>query len=265
MTPPPILHPQSHAELREIAIADTVAWLEKAVIGLNLCPFAKGVHAKGQIHYAVSEAVDAEGVAHELHRELEALAEANAELVEQIGERMRDMLWAAIIPSIDIENDSTGDLIGAAVGHYVDLVDQHPNVVRFLLQGRFADQSAAASHRDEPDGGLVGGADLFQNLVVDFLRVVVDIFDVLGRCARCRANDHAAVRCAEHRARFHKRIDVAKEHRYRDANADASISADTEGARDHIRVDGIAREYGNIPALCRDNRARANHSGGGVA
>lgn len=32
----------------------TVQWLERAVIGLNLCPFAKGVHAKGQIHYVVS-------------------------------------------------------------------------------------------------------------------------------------------------------------------------------------------------------------------
>ncbi|MGB8405423.1 MAG: TetR/AcrR family transcriptional regulator [Mycobacterium sp.] len=67
-----------------------------------------------------------------------------SDMFSQIGERMRDMLWAAVIPSIDIENDSTGDIIGRAVEHYVDLVDQHPNVVRFLLQGRFADQSAAA-------------------------------------------------------------------------------------------------------------------------
>jgi hypothetical protein len=58
-------------------MADTVNWLEKAVIGLNLCPFAKGVHVKDQIHYVVSTAQDAEGVAHDLHRELEALAEAN--------------------------------------------------------------------------------------------------------------------------------------------------------------------------------------------
>eukprot|EP01041_Mallomonas_annulata_P036693 gene36693-59841_t len=35
-------------------IHDTVRWLEKAVIGLNLCPFAKGVHVKGQVHYAVA-------------------------------------------------------------------------------------------------------------------------------------------------------------------------------------------------------------------
>jgi hypothetical protein len=62
-----------------IVIEDTVRWLEGAVIGLNLCPFAKGVHVKGQIHYVVSTATDAEGVAEDLHRELEALAEANPE------------------------------------------------------------------------------------------------------------------------------------------------------------------------------------------
>ena len=40
-------------------VQDTVRWLERAVIGLNLCPFAKGVHTKGQIHYVVSHATDA--------------------------------------------------------------------------------------------------------------------------------------------------------------------------------------------------------------
>ncbi|MBN9338738.1 MAG: DUF1415 domain-containing protein [Comamonadaceae bacterium] len=59
----------------ETVIADTVRWLERAVIGLNLCPFAKGVHTKGQIHYVVSEATDARGLLGDLQRELEALAE----------------------------------------------------------------------------------------------------------------------------------------------------------------------------------------------
>jgi hypothetical protein len=63
----------------DIVIADTVRWLEKAVIGLNLCPFAKSVHVKGQIHYVVSQATDDEGVAMDLHRELEALAEISPE------------------------------------------------------------------------------------------------------------------------------------------------------------------------------------------
>ena len=67
-----------------------------------------------------------------------------SDLFQAIGERMRDELWAAIIPSVNVEKDSTREIVGQGVEHYVELVDQHPNVVRFLLQGRFADQSAAA-------------------------------------------------------------------------------------------------------------------------
>ncbi len=64
---------------REIAIADTVRWLERAVIGLNLCPFAKGPHIKGQIHCAVSEAKGLEGLRDELIEELRALQGLPAE------------------------------------------------------------------------------------------------------------------------------------------------------------------------------------------
>ena len=64
---------------REIAIADTRRWLERAVIGLNLCPFAKAPHAKGQIHYAVSEATDSDALLQALRGELLALAEADPE------------------------------------------------------------------------------------------------------------------------------------------------------------------------------------------
>jgi hypothetical protein len=56
--------------------ADTLAWLERAVIGLNLCPFAKAVYAKGQVHVAISAARDADEVDSDLQgalRELMAL------------------------------------------------------------------------------------------------------------------------------------------------------------------------------------------------
>jgi uncharacterized protein len=55
------------------ALADTRRWLERAVIGLNLCPFAKAVHVKGQVHYVASEAEDGQGVLEDFTRELEAL------------------------------------------------------------------------------------------------------------------------------------------------------------------------------------------------
>ena len=67
-----------------------------------------------------------------------------ADMFSEIGQRMRDMLWAAIIPSVNVQTDSARQIVGRGVEHYVELVEKHPNVVRFLLQGRFADQSSAA-------------------------------------------------------------------------------------------------------------------------
>ena len=63
----------------DTVLQDTVRWLERAVIDLNLCPFAKGVHTKGQIHYCVSSATDTEALAHDLARELQALAQSPPE------------------------------------------------------------------------------------------------------------------------------------------------------------------------------------------
>jgi hypothetical protein len=63
-------------------IADTRRWLERAVIGLNLCPFAKAVHVKGQIRYAPTGAESTEELIDELVRELETLAEANPERID---------------------------------------------------------------------------------------------------------------------------------------------------------------------------------------
>mgnify|MGYP006203296229 FL=1 len=58
-------------------IADTVRWLERAVIGLNLCPFAKAVHVKRQVRYVVSQASDEEGLLQDLLHELQLLASAD--------------------------------------------------------------------------------------------------------------------------------------------------------------------------------------------
>ena len=56
------------------AILDTQRWLERAVIGLNLCPFAKAVHVKGLIRYAVSEATTPVEFLNDLKKELNSLA-----------------------------------------------------------------------------------------------------------------------------------------------------------------------------------------------
>lgn len=63
-------------------IADTQAWVEKAVIGLNLCPFAKAVHVKNQIRYVVSAAGTPEALLEDLMTELQMLDDCAAEQIE---------------------------------------------------------------------------------------------------------------------------------------------------------------------------------------
>ncbi|MCM5680224.1 DUF1415 domain-containing protein [Schlegelella sp. S2-27] len=60
-----------------LAVAATRRWLERAVIGLNLCPFAKAVYVKEQVRYVVSPAHTAEALRAELERELQWLAAAD--------------------------------------------------------------------------------------------------------------------------------------------------------------------------------------------
>ncbi len=57
----------------EAVLAATRYWLEKAVIGLNLCPFAKAVYVKNQVRLVVSKARHADDLLEELDRELDLL------------------------------------------------------------------------------------------------------------------------------------------------------------------------------------------------
>ncbi len=66
----------------EAIIAATRKWIEQAVIGLNLCPFAKAVYVKEQVRFAVSRARHLDGFLEDLDRELDFLAAADHALVE---------------------------------------------------------------------------------------------------------------------------------------------------------------------------------------
>ena len=61
-------------------LAQTRRWLERAVIGLNLCPFAKAVYAKDQVHYVVYEGEDANAYLTLLGDELAQLQACDAQL-----------------------------------------------------------------------------------------------------------------------------------------------------------------------------------------
>ena len=62
--------------------AETLAWVTRAVVGLNLCPFAKAPLVKGQIRCVVSDVRDAPALLGVLQHELEALAQARPDKIE---------------------------------------------------------------------------------------------------------------------------------------------------------------------------------------
>ena len=63
-------------------VAATRHWLEVAVIGLNLCPFAKAVHVKQQIRYTVTQASSEGELLAVLRDELSLLAKADSNEID---------------------------------------------------------------------------------------------------------------------------------------------------------------------------------------
>ena len=66
----------------EQVMASTRHWLEVAVIGLNLCPFAKAVYVKNQVRLVVSHARHVDDFLEELDHELDLLVATPAEEID---------------------------------------------------------------------------------------------------------------------------------------------------------------------------------------
>jgi hypothetical protein len=66
----------------DFAAKETQAWVRRAVVGLNLCPFAKAPMVKGQISYVVSDATDTQTLLDELCVQMTLLARTDPENVE---------------------------------------------------------------------------------------------------------------------------------------------------------------------------------------
>ena len=65
-----------------VVINDTRRWVQRAVIGLNLCPFAKSVEVKEQVRYVVSHAARTKPLLVDLKRELLAIAAADPAVLD---------------------------------------------------------------------------------------------------------------------------------------------------------------------------------------
>ncbi|MGK2951042.1 MAG: DUF1415 domain-containing protein [Thiobacillus sp.] len=124
-------------------IAAMREWIEKAVIGLNLCPFAKAVYVKNQVRFVVSRAPHYDGLLEDLDRELDFLAEADPEAVDTTL-----LIHPMLLPDFLDFNDFM-QLAEAAVGeHELDGVIQiasfHP---QFQFEGTEPDDLGNYSNR----------------------------------------------------------------------------------------------------------------------
>ncbi len=63
-------------------LGQTRAWLERAVIGLNLCPFANGAYLKNQVRIVVSDAKHLDGFLDTLDAEIQHLRETPASVTD---------------------------------------------------------------------------------------------------------------------------------------------------------------------------------------
>lgn len=87
----------------------TRQWLEKAVIGLNLCPFAKAPHVKNLVRISVSQARHLDGFLEDLDRELQLLGDTPADELETTL-----LVHPTLFPDFDTFNQML-DIANAAV------------------------------------------------------------------------------------------------------------------------------------------------------
>lgn len=127
----------------EHVLADTRRWIEKAVIGLNLCPFARAVYVKDQVRIVVSSARHLDAFLDELDRELDFLVNTPAEEVDTTL-----LVHPALFPDFFVFNDFLNVVDDVVAEHELEGVIQvapfHP---QFQFEGVAPDDISNATNR----------------------------------------------------------------------------------------------------------------------
>ena len=115
----------------DTVLADTRRWIEKAVIGLNLCPFARSVYVKNQVRIVVSRARHLDAFLDELDRELDLLVNTPAEEIDTTL-----LVHPTLFPDFEVFNDFMNVVDDVVAEHElegtVQVANFHP---QFLFEG----------------------------------------------------------------------------------------------------------------------------------
>ncbi|MFP5466194.1 MAG: DUF1415 domain-containing protein [Gammaproteobacteria bacterium] len=127
----------------DAVLADTRRWIEKAVIGLNLCPFARSVYVRNQVRIVVSRARHVDAFLDELDRELDLLASTPAEEIDTTL-----LVHPALFPDFLVFNDFLNVVDEVVAEHDLEGVIQvasfHP---AFQFEGVEADDISNYTNR----------------------------------------------------------------------------------------------------------------------
>ena len=127
----------------DVVLADTRRWIEKAVIGLNLCPFAKAVYVKNQVRIVVSRARHLDAFLDELDRELDLLRDTPPEQVDTTL-----LVHPTLFPDFEIFNDFLNVVDDVVAEHELEGVIQvapfHP---AFQFEGTAPDDVTNCTNR----------------------------------------------------------------------------------------------------------------------
>jgi len=115
----------------ETVLASMRHWLEKAVIGLDLCPFAKSVYIANRVRFVVSDARHLDAFLEQLDEELDVLAGADPEQVDTTL-----LIHPTLFDDFEVFNEIIGIAEEAIEEHELEGVIQ---IASFHPQYRFAD------------------------------------------------------------------------------------------------------------------------------
>lgn len=127
----------------EDVLAATRHWIEKAVIGLNLCPFARAVYVKNQVRIVVSTARHLDAFLDDLDRELDLLVITPAEEIDTTL-----LVHPTLFPDFEVFNDFLNVVDDVVAEHELEGVIQvapfHP---LFQFEGTVPDDVTNATNR----------------------------------------------------------------------------------------------------------------------
>lgn len=114
--------------------------------------------------------------------------EDKTDLYNAIVDRVRDMLWERIMSNINLANDSARELVRRGAAEYVLVVNEHPNVFRFMLHSHFTQQAdeserALQSARQSARWAAEMFAGMVQDRKIDVASVELVNYSIFGAVA----------------------------------------------------------------------------------